>query len=208
MPADDLRRAGHDTPAIPAERVRIDTRFKPIGPGRLGRPFMLGLGEARSRLTPALIVAAGLDRSKTSNPPPPILWDHGADRLLVHLADAEIECGDGVVDLALGVECDQTQRERVVCTFVTSSPKRPAGFTWASESRPRGSAVIVDVWGEALVALCWRALIEIVRIGASASGIDTFDRPLIASTVAATPDGFLVVPQAANRYMRIAAAKS
>ena len=39
MPADDLRRAGHDTPAIPAERVRIDTRFKPIGPGRLGRPF-------------------------------------------------------------------------------------------------------------------------------------------------------------------------
>jgi hypothetical protein len=207
MPAEQVRRAGHDITAISAERDRITTTFKPIAPGRLGKPFMLGLGEVRGRLTPALVVAAGLDRSRTPTPPPPVLWDDGVNRLLVHLAEAEVELGDGVIDVALAVECDETRVERVVCTFVTSSPKRPAGFAWASESKPRGPAIIVDLWGEALVALCWRALIEIVRGGASASGIDTFDRPLIASTVAATPDGFLVVPQAANRYMRTAAAQ-
>lgn len=184
MPADSARRA----------------------PGRTGEPTFLIVDQAQQMLTPSLITAAGLDRSKTADPPPPVLWEDGDRRLLVHLESAKLAFDHGVVDVSIDVECDQTQRQSVTCTFVTSSPERPAGFIWATESRPRGPAIIVEQWGDALIALCWRALVDLARLAAAGQGVDTFDQPLIASTVVASPDGFMVVPLAAHRFMRLGSA--
>jgi hypothetical protein len=193
----------------PRQMKLVLARLRPVlgvvdvKPGQPLPPVNLDPKMLQSLLASALIVAAGLDPARTASPPPPVLWDDGKNRLLVHLVEARLNAGDGFVDLTVNVECDQTQRAPVTCTFVTSSPDRSGGFVWATEDRPRGPMAVVDVWGEALIALCWRALIEVARVGAGRAGTDTFGRPLIASTVVASPDGLQIVPMGAHRFMKI-----
>lgn len=204
MPADELRRVGQFEKVRRLERLRDDQ----IGPirraGQTGKPVMIPLDLVRQELRHSLLVAAGLDPIRTSKEIPPVLWDDGTSRLLVHLTEAEIDLGVGTADVILGVECDEVGRDRIVCTFVTSSLDRPAGFVWATESRPRGPAAVVEIWGEALVALCWRTLVEIAAAAAASLGIDALGQPLIPSTVVATPEGLLMVPMAAPTFMRVA----
>jgi hypothetical protein len=157
-----------------------------------------------SLLPRCLAVAAGLDLVKQRGEEfPPVLWDTGLDRLLIDVNGSKLRLGDGFVDLFLAVECDQTGRTSVACTLVTASMKRPAGFLVATEERPRGPEVVVQVWGEALVALAWRTLVELAHVVASSTGRDQFDRPFVASTVVATPDALLVRPMVPHRFMSV-----
>lgn len=179
-----------------------------VPPGRTVPPVNVN-PDATSRLLPAgLVVACGLNPATTPSPPPPVLWDDGADQLLVHLAEATMRTGNGFIDLSLVVECDETGRVPVVSTFLTASPERPAGVVWATEDRPRGPSVVVDRWGDALVALGWRALLEVTRTVANAQGTDTFGRPLVASTVVATADGLQITPMGAHPFMATAATRA
>ena len=193
----------------PQQVKRVIARLRPVlgatnvKPGQPVGALTLDTNHLQALLIPALIAAAGLDATRIDSPPPPILWDDGANRLLVHLDQAVLTFGDGIVDVAIGVECDQTGPAPVTCTFVTSSPDRPGGFVWASEDRPRGPAAVVELWGEALIGLCWRALVDVARSGAASAGTDTFDRALVASTVVASASGFHIIPMAAHRFMRI-----
>ena len=172
-----------------------------VTPGRTV-PTVVANVDALARLLPAaMVAAAGLDRATTPVPAPPLLWDDGTNQLLVHITDATVRVGAGFIDVVVPVACDQAQGAQVVCTFLTATPDRPGGVVWATEDRPRGPAVIVNRWGDALVALCWRAALELVRVVSVAQGTDTFDRPLVASTVVATADGLAVTAMGAHRFM-------
>ena len=65
--------------------------------------------------------------------------------------------------------------------------------------------MVVDVWGDPLVALCWRALVEVSRSAAASQGTDTLDRPLLAANVVATANGFQVTSMAAHSFMDLEA---
>ena len=203
MPSDDLWRAGHFQGITRLEQLRDDNKDGRTHAGRTTKPVFMPLDMVRRAVRRGLLVAAGLDPVRNPGPIPPVLWDDGSNRLLVHLAEAEVNCGASTIDLTIGVECDEIGRDRVVCTFVTSAVDRPAGFIWATESRPRGPAAVVEVWGEPLVALCWRALVDVAAEGAAAQGNDALGQPLLASTVVATPDGLAIVPMAAHPFMRV-----
>ena len=151
-------------------------------------------------LVGALATAAGAGRGSVVLRFEPLLWDTGADRLLIHLAKATLQTGPGFVDLRLPVHCDETGAADVVTTYLTAAPERPHGFVLASEDRPRGPALVVQVWGEALVALGWRALVELARMVAAARGTSASGLPLVASTVVAGPEGLTVTAMGAHRY--------
>jgi hypothetical protein len=151
-------------------------------------------------LLPALTVAAGAAAGDNSLTARPLLWDNGVDQLLVHLNKASVVLADGVVDLHFAVECDQTGVAEVVATYVTASPDKPHGFVFATEDKPRGPAVVVQVWGEALVALGWRALVELARMVAGTRGTDNTAEPLVASTVVATANGLAITAMGAQRF--------
>lgn len=172
-------------------------------PGTTGEPIVVNPEILQRELRPALGVAAGFERARVADTAPSVLWDDGANRLLVHLSDSEVRTGPAFIDVTVTVECDQTGRDRVTCTYVTTPPDRPSGFVWATESRPRGPAPVVEAWGEALVALCWRALVEMATRVAAAIGTDGAGQPLVPSTVVATPDGLLLVPMAAHAFVRV-----
>jgi hypothetical protein len=165
--------------------------------------------EVRPLFLIGLSVAAGYDPvaldPTSPGKVPAILWDSGEDRLVVRVDASNVRVGDGFIDTFVAVECDEIQLTSVVATFVTATMKRPAGFIFASEDRPRGPAIIVDRWGEALVALAWRALVHVAATIASGGGRDAYDRPFVASTVIATPDGLLVVPMVPHRFVNTAA---
>jgi hypothetical protein len=172
--------------------------------GRVAETITINGDELQQLMRRSLVVAAGLDPARVADPPAPVLWDNGTSRLLVHLDGFEVRCGSGFVDVSLDVECDQTQRARVVTTFVTSSPDRPGGFVWAAENRPRGPGPVVLVWGDALVALSWRALVDVAVDAAGRSGVDKFGRDAIAATVVATREGLRIIPVSAPQFMQLA----
>jgi hypothetical protein len=151
-------------------------------------------------LLPALTAAAGAAPGDASLTARPLLWDNGVDQLLVHLDKSSVVLADGVIDLHLAVECDQTGVAEVVATYVTASPDKPHGFVFATEDKPRGPAVVVQLWGEALVALGWRALVELARMVAGTRGTDTAAEPLVASTVVATANGLAITAMGAQRF--------
>ena len=150
-----------------------------------------------------LVTATGLDPATIDDALPPMLWDDGTSRLVVHLADTAVRCGDGLVDVTLNVECDQTGVVQVVATFVTASPNRPGGFVWATQDAPRGPQPVVQVWGDALVALGWRVLVEVAAEVAGTVGVDQWGRGAIAATVVASREGLTVRPTAAPRFMKV-----
>jgi hypothetical protein len=169
-------------------------------PGVTVAPHNVNPDLVQRLLLPALVVAAGAAPGDAPLQSRPLLWDSGADRLLVHLAKASIVLADGVIDLHFSVECDQTGVAEVVATYVTASPDKPHGFVLATEDLPRGPAVVVQVWGEALVALGWRAIVELTRMVAATRGTDTADQPLVASTVVATANGLAITAMGGQRF--------
>jgi hypothetical protein len=210
---DALRGITIDDLALVLDADQLKAVVDRLGEAGAVAPPQPGQTVGTHRVTPDVVsalfprcvaVAAGIDpvreRSETF---PPVLWDTGSDRLLVHVSQSKALLGDGFVDVQLVVQCDQTGFADVTVTLVTASSERPAGFVVATEDRPRGPEIVVNIWGEALVALAWRALVEVARLIATAAGRDQFDRPYVASTVVASPDALVVTPMVPHRFMRI-----
>jgi hypothetical protein len=175
----------------------------PPKPGTLLEPRRVTPDIVTRLFTQSLVVAADIDPVRVAGQPPVVLWDTGADQLLVHLSESKVVLGDGFIDAFLFVDCNEAKGASVSVTFATASSKRPFGFVFATEGRPRGPAVVVDVWGEALIALAWRALVEAASVVAGNAGRDEVGRPYIAATVVATPDGLIVVPMVPHRFPNI-----
>lgn len=165
------------------------------------RPVRVTSAALRGHFQRGLVIAAGLEPALTPTPPPPVLWSDGQSRLLVHLGRSRIALGDGHIDVLLSVECDQTDRTDVVCTFVTPRPERLGGFAFATEDAPRGPEAVVAVWGEALIALSWRALVEVARIVAGGAGVDAYERPFVPAAVVASPGALYVLPMPTHTFV-------
>lgn len=195
-PRPEVRGRGTTNPIVEVALPTSATR--PLPPGTTVDIRSASPDVVQSLFVRALPVAAGLDPSRAEEVAT-VLWVDGRNQLLVHLDQAKVALGDGYIDTYLVVECDQTQRTSVVATFVTSTGKRPAGFIVATEDRPRGPTVVVDAWGEALVALAWRAVIEVARVVAGTAGIDRFERQFVAANVEATTNALLVTPMVPHR---------
>lgn len=171
---------------------------RPLPPGTTVDVRSASPDVVQSLFVRALPLAAGLEPSRADEVAS-VLWVDGRNQLLVQLDQAKVALGDGFIDTHLVVQCDQTQRTSVVATFVTSTAKRPSGFIVATEDRPRGPRVIVDAWGEALVALAWRAVIEVARVVAGTAGTDKFERQFVAANVEATTNALLITPMVPHR---------
>ncbi len=92
--------------------------------------------------------------------------------------------------------CDQTGATEVDVSFAVGLPDRPLGLVVATEDRPLGPAAVVDVWGDALIALAWQSLLDVASGVSAASGSDSAGTPLIASALHSDGKSLSVTPQA------------
>jgi hypothetical protein len=132
-----------------------------------------------------------------------ILWEEGENALLVHTGKIDLDFRDGQVIVAIPVRCDQVRSAVVRVPFAMGSAERPAGLVAATHARPDGPPEVVEIWGEALTALAWQALLGVASVLAGESGEDLDGTGLIPVALAATPDGFTVLTMARHPFDRV-----
>jgi hypothetical protein len=164
-----------------------------LPPGTAARPVEVEDG----RFERLVRAAAAPDEN-----PARVVWYEADAEVVVHLDRTRVRAIDGLVLVALTLECDQTGVAEVVVPFAVGTDKRPAGLVAASEAKPRGPQVLVDRWGEAIVATAWRAVVDAATTIARDRGSDLDGAPLRAGALVARGGRIAVVPQARHSFER------
>jgi hypothetical protein len=175
----------------------------PLPAGRLGAPVPV-VRDQLPQLVAAAAVTAAVGWTERERAPA-VVWREGADALLVDVGAVTATTSTGWVVVRIPVACDQLpdRRGEVEVPFAVGSPDRPAGLLAATETTPRGPAVVVARWRDALVALAWRALLDAVAGLAAQSGRDVDGSPLVPVALVATDAGLAVLPQARHPFDRL-----
>ena len=97
----------------------------------------------------------------------------------------QVELADGLIRVTLPVRCDQTGDAVIEVVFAVGSAKEPSGLYASTYRRPNGPALIVDTWGEALVAFAWQCVLGMVTGIAGAVGKDTRGNVLVPAELIA-----------------------
>jgi hypothetical protein len=137
--------------------------------------------------------AVGLDRPTKRTE---AVWVEGDSQLAVGIAGIRVSTDDGLLALVIPVRCDQTGSDRVRVVFGVGSPERPAGLFASTFRRPMGPRLVVDAWGDALVAFGWQCVLGMVEGLAGALGQDAGGEPLVPAELSATKKGLAIVPMA------------
>lgn len=185
LPSDPL------PPGTPSEPV-------PVDPERFG-----GLVRVASRQAAAR-AASGRVPTSDKDLPSVVIWEQGALALAVNLGAIGMAVEEGVVTATIPVVCDQVPRRGGArITFAVGTPERPTGLLAATTRAPEGPPVVIDAWGEALLALAWQALLDSAAGVAAHAGADTDGTPLVATAFAAAKDRVEVTPQARHPFDRL-----
>ena len=176
----------------------------PLSAGTLGAPVPVVRDEL-PKLVAAAAWAGTVGGTPESERTPAVVWREGADALLIDVGGVTATTSTGWVVIRIPVACDQLpdRRADVEVPFAVGSPDRPAGLVAATETVPRGPAVVVARWGEALVALAWRAMLDGVAGLAAEAGRDVDGAPLVPVALVATERGLAVLPQARHGFDRL-----
>jgi hypothetical protein len=164
--------------------------------GQLGDDIRLDPDSAVRLMRVAALRAAGIFRPTKRTT---IAWVDGGNQLAIVVAELDLELADGQIVLVVPVRCDQVEGS-VRVTFAVGSPEDPRGLYAATERRPRGPELVVDTWGEALVAFAWQCLLGLFTGMAAATGKDTRGNYLVPVEIAASRAGLVVVPMGRHRF--------
>lgn len=173
---------------LPAEAVRAS--------GEVGQAIRLDRESAVRLMRVSALRAAGFFRPTRRTT---IAWVDGANQLAIQVAELDLVVEEGQVVVLLPVRCDQAEGT-VRVTFALGSPERPRGLYAATERRPRGPEVVVETWGDHLVAFAWQCLLGLYTGMAGASGKDSRGNYLVPVEVTADREGLAVVPMGRHRF--------
>jgi hypothetical protein len=137
--------------------------------GADGRGPILRLdGEAALALyAVALAQALGLDLEAASHG---VDWQDGEDRLRIEPGDVQLALLDGFALVQIPVATEAAGEAEVVVPFATRRSGQAAGPATAAPPVPRGPEALVARWGEALVAVAHRALLDLAEALARVAG--------------------------------------
>lgn len=129
-----------------------------------------------------------------------VVWVDGDRELAVNLAELQVKLGEGTIQLSIPVRCDQTGRAIIEVLFVVGSPDRPSGMYASTYRRPEGPEVIVNAWGEPLVAFAWQCVLGMVSGVAGAVGKDARGNALVPVELTVSTRGIAILPMARHRF--------
>jgi hypothetical protein len=183
------------------ERERRAQRFipevRPLMAGAVTSRLRVGSEDVSGLAVEAAKRAAGFFRPTRRTE---VVWVDGESELAVNLAGVRAETRDGALVVTIPVRCDQTGEAEVHVTFAVGRPGQPAGLFASTQRRPRGPAVIVDTWAEAIVAFAWQILLGLATGLAGATGKDARGNRLVPVELEATQEGLTIVPMARHRF--------
>jgi hypothetical protein len=194
-----------DTPAPEFRRFIADERRAnrlpapqpAMAAGAVAEPIFVAAEQATALLRVAAKRAAGLVRPTTRTE---AVWVRGDSELAVNLVGVTVKIAAGLLVVTIPVRCDQTENASVDVFFAVGSPDQPAGLYASTLRRPSGPPLIVDVWGDALVAFAWQCVLGMVSGLAGAIGKDARGNVLVPVEMAASDRGLQIVPMARHRF--------
>jgi hypothetical protein len=175
----------------------------PVGPSVAAPQVPVDPHTTRELFAVAALHATGLLDLAGRQTGEAVVWAEHDRELLVEAARVSVRLGPGVVAVTIPVRCEEVGATAVHVTFAVGDPDRPAGLLAATEERPRGPRLVVELWGEALVAFAWTLLLQVAAHVARAAGTDEDGAGLVPAAVAASPDGIGVLPQARHAFDRV-----
>ncbi len=167
---------------------------KPLPAGTVGPEIPVNLQALQQLIT----AAATDDDQKAAQ-----VWTKGSSELIVVTGKVAITLDDGLVLITIPVSCDQLASGIVQVPFAAGGKETPAGMVFATEDRPRGPELIVDVWGESLTAFAWKLLLTVTHRLSLQSGVDEDGAGLVPIAFTAAKDGISVLPIARHTFDRV-----
>lgn len=129
-----------------------------------------------------------------------VVWVQGENELAVGIAGVDIQLADGLILVHIPVRCDQAGRGVVEVLLATGSPNEPAGLYAATPRRPNGPPVVIEAWGDALVAFAWQCVLGLVTGIAAAVGKDARGNVLVPVELAVSGREIQILPMARHRF--------
>lgn len=170
---------------------------KPMPEGKVFKPVSLEARQATEFFRVAARRASGLYRPSQRNE---VVWVAGESELAVSLTELQVRLADGLIRVTLPVRCDQTGSAVIEVVFAVGSAREPSGLYASTFRRPNGPAIIVDTWGEALVAFAWQGVLGMVSGIAGALGKDARGNVLVPVELNAGKGALQIVPMARHRF--------
>jgi hypothetical protein len=168
---------------------------RPLPPGEVLSPIDVGNDDFQALVHSAL----GVDeRSKRDQ----VVWEQAGSALLVHLGETRVQALDGLILVGLTVEANETGRVQVTIPFAVGRTDRLAGMVVTTEPKPRGPSIIIDRWGESLIATAWRAVLDVIGSLTAQAGVDEEGTPLLPGAIVAENNLLRVVAQAPQVFER------
>lgn len=165
--------------------------------GKLAHPIYVGKRSLPRFLRVAARQAAGLSRQTKHTE---VVWVRGDRELAVSLVGLDVKVSDGLICVLIPVRCDQTGEATVEVAFAVGKNDEPAGLYAAAYRRPNGPPLIVEAWGEALVAFAWQCILGMVSGIAGAAGRDLNGQVLVPVELTVSRKGIQIVPMARHRF--------
>jgi hypothetical protein len=165
--------------------------------GQVSEPIFVELPRAVALLRVAARQASGLFRPTQRTE---VVWTLGESELAIAIASLEMKTISGFILVYIPVRCDQTGTTQIEIAFAVGHPDAPAGLYASTFRRPNGPPLIVEAWGEALVAFAWQCLLGLISGVAGASGKDARGNVLVPVELSASDKGIHVVPMARHRF--------
>jgi len=166
---------------------------KPLPPGQHLEPIRIDLATLRT-LAPG---AAGRVLGQSdANRVTEVIWSEGGDELSIDPVKLDVKTTTGAILFSIPVRCDQSGQGVAQIVLAVGAPGQGAGMFAVAARRPVGPPAVVERWADPLVALAWGTLVELASSISQVAGRDVNGDELIPGSIAADPDGLLVVPYA------------
>jgi hypothetical protein len=165
-----------------------------LPPGVTAQPTTVSAHHAAALYATAFAAAAQVPSTAPAGTA--VVWADGEHELLVYPDRVRVLFQDGFVLTGITVHTEQTGTVEVSVPFAVGTASAPAGLMIATEPVPRGPAIVVERWGDQLIAVAWQALIYLAGGIAAAAGADNSGASLIPAALTAAAAGLTVLPQA------------
>ncbi len=176
---------------------RLPASREQLAEGELAHPVFVENGRVSEFLRVAAKRAVGLFRPTKRTE---VVWVHGDSELAVNLVELDVKLSGGLIYILIPVRCDQTGNATIEVVFAVGSPDEPAGLYASTYRRPNGPPLIVEAWGEALVAFAWQCVLGMISGIAGATGKDARGNVLVPVELTASDKGIQIVPMARHRF--------
>lgn len=192
-----------DLPAVPLE-PGVAAPALPVEADRATELVSLAARQAAVAGGTAIF---GQGRDRVGDLPRAVVWIAGPHELLVLLDELSVRTGEGAVSILVDVACDELRastrspRARIQIDFAVGTEERPTGLL-AAATPPQGPALVVDRWGDALVAFAWQALLDSAAALTASAGSDTDGAGLLPTSWTASPRGIAISPRARHQIDR------